>query len=268
MKVTSKSVDARAGEAGREVLLRYALDGHPEQGALEVELLAALELREACRALVPRPREVLDLVDGVDWPSVVEDAALKWNLALDADHGPRNGGCQDCRGVVTVTGGRVERNEEYYALAHASKFVRPRARRVGSAGGPAGTSHVAFRNPDGSVALVALNRGRSAQRAAVRLGGRTTNLRLPARSVATAVWRAPDAPESEVWVTSGDRKLLLARSVGRASRRTRATPCRTRRRTGPPTSTAPPGGRCRRHAGALASARWAGTRCATPSPPS
>src|SRR5690606_937616 len=41
---------------------------------------------------------------------------LLWNLALDPSGGPTNGGCQDCRGVVTVdpSNGTVSRNEEYY----------------------------------------------------------------------------------------------------------------------------------------------------------
>src|SRR6267378_7271697 len=80
-----------------------------------------------------------------------------WNLALDENHGPHTGGCGDCRGVVTITSasGTVTRNVEYYALAHASRFVRPGARRVGSTSGVAGLESVAFRNADdGSKALI------------------------------------------------------------------------------------------------------------------
>ena len=64
-----------------------------------------------------------------DWAKGV----ILWNLALDDQHGPHTGGCGNCRGVVTITsGGVVTRNVEYYALGHASRFVRPGARRIGS----------------------------------------------------------------------------------------------------------------------------------------
>jgi glucosylceramidase len=59
---------------------------------------------------------------------------LFWNLALDENDGPHLGGCKDCRGVVTIDSktGAVTRNVEYYALAHASRFVLPGARRIAS----------------------------------------------------------------------------------------------------------------------------------------
>ena len=61
---------------------------------------------------------------------------ILWNLALDEQHGPHTGGCGNCRGVVTIkSDGTVERNEEYYALAHISRFVPPGARRIASTSG-------------------------------------------------------------------------------------------------------------------------------------
>jgi glucosylceramidase len=49
-------------------------------------------------------------------------AVAMWNLALDEHHGPHLGGCDNCRGVVTINSktGAVTRNVEYYAFAHAS----------------------------------------------------------------------------------------------------------------------------------------------------
>ena len=59
-------------------------------------------------------------------------SVILWNLALDENHGPHTGGCGDCRGVVTISSGSVTWNVEYYALAHASRFTRPGARRIAS----------------------------------------------------------------------------------------------------------------------------------------
>jgi glucosylceramidase len=90
--------------------------------------------------------------------------ALLWNLALDENFGPKNGGCQDCRGVITISeGGFVNRNVEYYSLAHLSKWVLPGAYRIGSSLSTA-VEHVAFKNPDGSIVVVILNDASNVQR--------------------------------------------------------------------------------------------------------
>ena len=117
---------------------------------------------------------------------------LLWNLALDEQHGPHLGGCSDCRGVVTIdaASGSVTRNPEYYALAHASRFVRPGARRIASSSGHDGLDTVAFRNADdGSVALVVANAAGERRVFSVRVRGRSFRYALPAGSVATFTWK-------------------------------------------------------------------------------
>ncbi|ESQ86077.1 hypothetical protein AEAC466_02495 [Asticcacaulis sp. AC466] len=115
---------------------------------------------------------------------------LMWNLALDENYGPHKGGCSDCRGIVTINSqtGAVIRNIEYYAFGHASKFVRPGAVRVASTEAD-GLSSVAFRNPDGSVALIVLNGNAQTKAFSVRTDRKTFGYTLPASSVATFVWK-------------------------------------------------------------------------------
>ena len=115
---------------------------------------------------------------------------LLWNLALDENHGPHLGGCGNCRGVVTIDSktGAVTRNVEYYALAHASRFVRPGARRIESTNAP-GLENVAFRNRDGSTVLIVVNTTTVEQRFGVRSHGRALEYALPAAAVATLRWR-------------------------------------------------------------------------------
>ena len=114
-----------------------------------------------------------------------------WNLALDANGGPHLGGCGNCRGVLTIdsaTGG-VTRNVEYYALAHASRFVRPGARRIASSTNVGGLQSVAFRNTDdGSKVLIVLNTGASDAPFAIHTGGKAITYTLPAGAVATLTW--------------------------------------------------------------------------------
>ena len=113
-----------------------------------------------------------------------------WNLALDEKHGPHTGGCANCRGVVTIDSrdGTVTRNEEYYAFAHASRFVRPGARRVASTN-VAALDNVAFRNEDGSRVLIVLNSDSAATTFNVRERGRAFSYRLPPGAVVTFRWR-------------------------------------------------------------------------------
>lgn len=115
-----------------------------------------------------------------------------WNLALDENHGPKLGGCPDCRGVVTIDSrtGAVTRNLEYYALAHASKFVRRDAQRIASSTVGDGIDNVAFRNADdGSLVLVLSNSAAAERVLSVRHAGRVLAVTLPRESVATLVWQ-------------------------------------------------------------------------------
>ena len=123
-----------------------------------------------------------------NWSSSV----LLWNLALDPKGGPTNGGCSDCRGVVTVdpSTGRYTPNVEYYVLGHASKFVRPGAVRVASTdASAAGVDNVAFVNPDGTRALVTLNPTGGERAFNVVTASGTFRYTLPAGAAATFVWR-------------------------------------------------------------------------------
>lgn len=119
-----------------------------------------------------------------------------WNLALDTQHGPHAGGCSDCRGVLTIdtkTGG-VTRNPEYYALAHASRFVRTGAHRIASTAAADSVESVAFRNADdGSRVLLIVNLANASRTlvARERLGdgdARSFRVRVPAGAVATFRW--------------------------------------------------------------------------------
>jgi glucosylceramidase len=118
-------------------------------------------------------------------------AVALWNLALDENAGPHLGGCKNCRGVVTIDShtGALTRNDEYYVLAHASRFVHPGAQRIGSDGVP---DNVAFVNPDGSLVLIAVNSQDDPRTVRVRCGAQGFEVSMPGRSVATFVWRQAD----------------------------------------------------------------------------
>jgi glucosylceramidase len=138
-----------------------------------------------------------NLVMGVtrNWGMTV----VNWNLALDPSGGPHHGGCDTCTGVVTVGPGQtVTRNAEYYTLGHLARFVRPGARRIastsfGTTGWNGQIMDVAFRNPDGSTALLVHNENDDPRTFAVAEGGSSFEYTLPGGALATFVWRGGDA---------------------------------------------------------------------------
>jgi glucosylceramidase len=119
-----------------------------------------------------------------------------WNLALDENYGPHFGGCDTCKGIVTIDSrtGAVSRNDEYYAFAHYSRFIRPGAVRIWSTDTGDDIKNVAFRNPDGgSIVLVLINGKTSAHEVSVQQGQLRFRYAMPAESVATFVWQAAPA---------------------------------------------------------------------------
>jgi glucosylceramidase len=156
-----------------------------------------------------------NLVLGVtrNWASTM----VNWNLALDPSGGPHNGGCGTCTGVVTVGPGQtVTRNAEYYTLGHLARFVRPGARRIastsfGTTGWNGAVMDTAFRNPDGSIVLVAHNENDAPASFAVAQGGSSFDYTLPGGALATFVWPSSAAPDD------GHRLLDLHGATASAS---------------------------------------------------
>jgi glucosylceramidase len=118
-------------------------------------------------------------------------AVAFWNLALDEHNGPFAGGCRTCRGVVTINraDGTITRNVEYYALGHLTRCVRPGARRVASDSESEGIATLAFRNEDGSLALLAYNRSAAPRPLKAWVAGRQFGTELAAGAAATFCWQ-------------------------------------------------------------------------------
>ncbi|MBU5671676.1 S-layer homology domain-containing protein [Paenibacillus brevis] len=134
--------------------------------------------------------------------------SLKWNFALDEDNGPYVGGCEDCRGIVTVDrqSKNVTYNEEYYSFGHASKFVQPGAVRIKTnTFGSGGIENVAFLNPDGTKALIVLNSSRAEREFKVRSGNESFVYTLPAGAVATFTWEGTPGSNGPDMVTPYSR---------------------------------------------------------------
>ncbi|MFF6806930.1 discoidin domain-containing protein [Streptomyces sp. NPDC012616] len=125
------------------------------------------------------------------------NGVMLWNIALDPDRGPLNSdtaGIPMLRGLLTIdpADGRVTYNVDYHALAHASRFVKPGARRIYSnTFGEGSIENVAFQNPDGSKVLIAHNSGSAAKTFSVADGTHSFDYTLNAGDAVTFTYSGP-----------------------------------------------------------------------------
>jgi glucosylceramidase len=121
-------------------------------------------------------------------------SVVNWNIALDSTGGPHLGGCGTCTGLLTLqSDGTVSRDAEYFTIGHLAKFVRPGAVRIastsfGTTGWNGQIMDVAFRNPDGSTALVVHNENDDPRTFAVAVGDQSFEYTLPGGALATFTW--------------------------------------------------------------------------------
>lgn len=131
-----------------------------------------------------------------DMSKLIIGAPRNWsqNVLFGISHLTRPGadqwGCTNCRGVVTIDplSGAVTKNVEYYAIGHASKFVRPGAVRIDSTHYSGSIETVAYCNPDGTLVLIAANTGENTKTFKVRQGNKVFKSTLPSKSAATFQW--------------------------------------------------------------------------------
>lgn len=132
-----------------------------------------------------------DMLNLIDYTRNWGRSWVKWSLAMDQNNGPTSGGCGTCTGLITVHNGgkrhgQVDYTVEYYTMGHLTKFVEPGAVRVASTDGA--VRNVAWRNPDGSTALIAYNDTDKPRTIRIKADGHYASYRLPARASATFTW--------------------------------------------------------------------------------
>jgi glucosylceramidase len=115
---------------------------------------------------------------------------LEWNLAADEKQQPYTpGGCVKCLGALTITGDEVKRNQAYYIIAHAAKFVRPGSRRIESSTTDS-FPNVAFKTQDGHIVIIVLNNSHRTGSFNIVVGDKSIHSTLSSGSAGTYVWKA------------------------------------------------------------------------------
>lgn len=125
--------------------------------------------------------------------SLINDAktALEWNLANDPQWGPHTpGGCTECKGAITIQAdGALIRNQAYYIVAQASKFIPTGSIRIALTNLPKGMIGVAVLRPDKQVAVLLQNETQEPIKTAISLSGKQWEIEIPKEGVGTMVLR-------------------------------------------------------------------------------
>jgi len=113
-----------------------------------------------------------------------------WNLLLDAAGGPNhvNNFCYAPILADTATG-KILYQSSYYFLGHFARFIKPGAQRILAAKGLDDLEVTAAKNPDGTIAVVIMNRTENPISFNLKHGSAGVPLRIPHRSIMTITYK-------------------------------------------------------------------------------
>ncbi len=115
------------------------------------------------------------------------DTYIDWNLYLDEKGGPNHVN-NFCGAPIMLDGkGSYEKHVSYYYIGHFSRYIQPDAVRIGSTKYTDKLEVTAARNPDGSIALVILNRTDEDIVVNLRICGKLAKMEIAANSIHTAI---------------------------------------------------------------------------------
>jgi len=112
-----------------------------------------------------------------------------WNVLLDETGGPNHVG-NFCFAPVhgdTKTGQLIYTNAYYY-IGHFSKFIKPGAKRIISSASRSQLLTTAFKNEDGTVAVIVMNQGSIKTTYSLWINGKAAELTALPHSIATLIF--------------------------------------------------------------------------------
>lgn len=112
-----------------------------------------------------------------------------WNVLLDEKGGPNHAGNFCFAPIIADTkSGKLIYTNSYYYIGHFSKFIRPGARRITSSSNRDILQTTAFKNTDGSIAVVVMNAGDQPMPFNLWLQGKAAAATSPPHSIMTLVF--------------------------------------------------------------------------------
>lgn len=117
-----------------------------------------------------------------------------WNILLDEKGGPNHVGnfCFAPVHANTASGpefGRLTYMNSFHYLGHFSKFIRPGAKRIIASSTSDDLLTTAFKNPDGTIAVVAMNQTEKAIDINIQMRDQAIQAKSPAHSIFTVIVR-------------------------------------------------------------------------------
>lgn len=113
---------------------------------------------------------------------------IDWNILLDEKGGPNHvSNLCDAPIMVHTEDGSYEEKLSFHYIRHFSQYIDREAKRIALTKYTDRLEMTAFKNPDGTVILIVLNRQAEDMPLSLRIQGLNTEFTVPAESIVTAV---------------------------------------------------------------------------------
>jgi len=112
---------------------------------------------------------------------------VDWNMLLDSRGGPNHVGNYCFSLLHASDDGQLIFTPSYAYMGHFTRYIKPQARRVSATTSRSTLDATAFRNADGSLAVVVMNPTAQAQRYRLIVDGNEVSVDIPAHAIQTAV---------------------------------------------------------------------------------
>ncbi len=113
-----------------------------------------------------------------------------WNILLDEKGGPNHVGNFCFAPIITDPVKGLQYTNAYYYIGHFSKFVRPGAKRINASSNRSGLLTTAFKNTDGSIAVVVMNGSDKKIDYQVYMNGKAAQTNSLPHSITTLVFQS------------------------------------------------------------------------------
>lgn len=112
-----------------------------------------------------------------------------WNILLDETGGP-NHVSNFCFAPIhaDTKKGQLIFTNEYYYIGHFSKFIKPGAKRIISSASRSNLLTTAFKNPDGTIAVIVLNQSNEAVNYLLWINGQAAEVLALPHSISTLIF--------------------------------------------------------------------------------
>jgi len=118
---------------------------------------------------------------------------VDWNLVLDEKGGPNHANNFCSAPIIADTkNDKLLFQSSYYYMGHFARYIRPGAKRILCSSSQNNLEATAGVNPDGTVAVVVLNRTGQPVKFNLKSLKTATPVTLPAHAIATYLLKAED----------------------------------------------------------------------------